>query len=340
MNLPALFLTAALCTSTLSSTPLPPLETAAQAAREAGEAFTIDISMAGDCMLSTYMGQSGAGSFNAAAASQPPAYFLEKVQDVFAQDDFTIVNLETVLTDRALAPVEKDHTPAYWFRGPSANARILTAGSVEAVSLANNHVGDYGSQGRADTVKAVEAVGLPYGNNERTLYLEKNGYRIAVICHGLWNEAQAGTIVRRLKAAEQDSDFQVVFYHGGTEGVHAPEAWRVRASRRLVDNGADLVLGNHPHVLQPRETYKGKEIVYSLGNFCFGGSRGPRNRTLVYQLILQVENGELAAASSELIPCYVHTGGKVNNYCPAPIEDREEARRVLDFMDGKAKLPY
>lgn len=338
MNLPALFLTAALCTSTLSSTPLPPLETAAQAAREAGEAFTIDISMAGDCMLSTYMGQSGAGSFNAAAASQPPAYFLEKVQDVFAQDDFTIVNLETVLTDRALAPVEKDHTPAYWFRGPSANARILTAGSVEAVSLANNHVGDYGSQGRADTVKAVEAVGLPYGNNERTLYLEKNGYRIAVICHGLWNEGQASQIIPRIQEAAAQSDYQIVFYHGGTEGTHTPDPWRVRASRRLVDAGADLVIGNHPHVLQPEEVYKGVHIVYSLGNFCYGGSRHPQNRTIIYKTRLTVKDGQLLSQENSIVPCYVYTGSS-NNWQPAIIDDPAAAQRVLDFMAWKVSSP-
>ena len=117
------------------------------------------------------------------------------------------------------------------------------------------------------------------------------------------------------------------------------EVCREDPAAREAVNGADLVLGNHPHVLQPREVYKGKEIVYSLGNFCFGGSRGPENRTIIYQLILRVENGELVSAASELIPCYVHTGGRVNNYCPAPIEDEAQARRVLDFMDGKAKLP-
>ena len=146
-------------------------------------------------------------------------------------------------------------------------------------------------------------------------------------------------ILQRLKAAEQESDFQVVFYHGGKEGVHTPEAWRVRASRRLVDAGADLVLGSHPHVLQPRETYQGAEIVYSLGNFCYGGSRQPKNRTVIYQLTLTVEDGRLADASSELIPCYVHTG-KVNNYCPALITDEGQRQRVLDFMDGRSELPY
>lgn len=306
---------------------------------ETEDAFSIAVSFTGDMLLASLHGKRAAGNFLDYAARQEPEYFLQHVRPIFEADDFTVVNLENVLTDRNLTPKEKATDPAYWFRAPAATTDILTSSGVEAVSLANNHTGDYGTAGYKDTVKAVSAAGLEYGGNDRTFYLEKNGYRVAVICHGLWSEGQAGTIIQRLRTAEKNSDFQVVFCHGGAEGVHAPEAWRVRASRRLIDNGADLVLGNHPHVLQPREVYKGKEIVYSLGNFCFGGSRSPENRTIIYQLILQVENGKLVGASSELIPCYVHTGGRVNNYCPAPIEDEEQARRVLDFMDGRAKLP-
>lgn len=306
---------------------------------ETEDAFSIVVSFTGDMLLASLHGKRAAGNFLDYAARQEPEYFLQHVRPIFEADDFTVVNLENVLTDRNLTPKEKATDPAYWFRAPAATTDILTSSGVEAVSLANNHTGDYGTAGYKDTVKAVSAAGLEYGGNDRTFYLEKNGYRVAVICHGLWSEGQAGTIIQRLRTAEKNSDFQVVFCHGGAEGVHAPEAWRVRASRRLIDNGADLVLGNHPHVLQPREVYKGKEIVYSLGNFCFGGSRSPENRTIIYQLILQVENEKLVGASSELIPCYVHTGGRVNNYCPAPIEDEEQARRVLDFMDGRAKLP-
>lgn len=306
---------------------------------ETEDAFSIVVSFTGDMLLASLHGKRAAGNFLDYAARQEPEYFLQHVRPIFEADDFTVVNLENVLTDRNLTPKEKATDPAYWFRAPAATTDILTSSGVEAVSLANNHTGDYGTAGYKDTVKAVSAAGLEYGGNDRTFYLEKNGYRVAVICHGLWSEGQAGTIIQRLRTAEKNSDFQVVFCHGGAEGVHAPEAWRVRASRRLIDNGADLVLGNHPHVLQPREVYKGKEIVYSLGNFCFGGSRSPENRTIIYQLILQVENGKLVGASSELIPCYVHTGGRVNNYCPAPIEDEEQGRRVLDFMDGRAKLP-
>lgn len=307
---------------------------------ETENSFRVVISFTGDMLLASLHGKRAAGNFLDVAAKREPEYFLQHVRPIFEADDFTVVNLENVLTDRDLTPREKSTNPAYWFHAPTANAEILTSSGVEAVSLSNNHTEDYGTAGYKDTVKAVSAAGLEYGCDDRTFYLEKNGYRVAVICHGLWTEGQAGTILQRLKAAEKDSDFQVVFYHGGTEGVHAPEEWRVRASRRLVEGGADLVLGNHPHVLQPREVYKGREIVYSLGNFCFGGNRRPENRTIIYQLILQVENGELANASSELIPCYVHTGDQVNNYCPAPIEDEGQRRQVLDFMDGRAKLPY
>ena len=306
---------------------------------ETEDAFSIVLSFTGDMLLASLHGKRAAGNFLDIAAKQGPAYFLQNVRPIFEADDFTVVNLENVLTDRVLTPKEKSTDPAYWYRAPTANTDILTSSGVEAVSLANNHTGDYGPAGYKDTVKAVSAAGLEYGGNDRTFYLEKNGYRVAVICHGLWIEEQAGAILRRVKAAEKESDFQIVFYHGGKEGTHVPEAWKIRASRRLVDGGADLVLGNHPHVLQPREIYKGKEIVYSLGNFCFGGSRKPENRTVIYQLTLQVKNGELASASSELIPCYVHTGGGVSNYCPAPIDDEEQAQRVRDFMDGKAKLP-
>lgn len=302
--------------------------------------FDIVVNFTGDMMLASYKNETTASNFSAYAKNHEPAYFLQNVAPIFQADDLTVVNLENVLTDRALVEKEKDHDPAYWYRAPSANAKILTVAGVEAVSLANNHTGDYGPEGTRDTIQAVESAGLLYGNNGKTFYYEKNGYRIAVICHGLWNEGQANEIVRRIKQAEEDSDFQIVFYHGGKEKVHAPEDWRQRASRKLVDAGADLVVGNHPHVLQPRESYNGVDILYSMGNFCYGGSKYPENRTIIYQLKLHVSaGGELESKTGEIIPCYVYTGGEGNNYCPAVIEDEAVKQQVLDFMDGKTKSP-
>lgn len=303
------------------------------------EPFDIVLTFAGDVMIAAYKNQTAAGNFNDYANQNDPSYFLQNVKPIFEKDDLTVVNLENVLTDRPLKEVKKSSTPAYWFKSRTENVNILTTSSVEAVSLANNHTGDYGPKGCEDTIAAVEGAGLLYGNNDQTFYFEKNGYRIAFICHGLWYESQANAIIDRIHEAEKYSDFQVVFYHGGKEGVHFPEKWRMRASRKLADNGADLVIGNHPHVLQPREVYYGTDILYSMGNFCFGGNRRPENRTILYQITLHIdENGALSGKDSEMIPCYVYTG-KVNNYCPAVIEDEAVKQKVLDFMVWERNSP-
>ena len=302
---------------------------------------TIKFTIAGDCMLASYMGQVSAGNFADTALKGDWEYFLDGVDEYFESDDFTIVNLENVLTDNSsLKEVAKDHNPAYWYKAPTANTNILTTQSVEVVSLANNHFGDYGTKGRNDTMAACDAAGLLWGSNDKTIYVEKNGYKIAVICHGLWGEWQADTIVPRINEAEEKSDFQIVYYHGGKERIHNPEQWKVRASRKLVDAGADLVIGNHPHVLQPMEIYNGVPIIYSMGNFCYGGSSRPENRTIMYRFEITVDNEtkDIIHTYSEIVPCYVYTGDK-NNWQPAIITDEVQKQKVLDFMNWKVDSP-
>lgn len=306
------------------------------------ETFNIQLSFAGDCMLATYKDQMSSGSFNEYAKNNPPEYFLEKVKHIFEADDFTTVNLENVFTDSKVTETPKSGDRVFWFKSKTSNVNILTSSSVEGVSLANNHTNDYGTTGFNDTKATVENAGLQYGtNNDKIIYYEKEGFKVAVICSGLWGESGANAIIKKIKEAEEVSDYQIVFYHGGTEKIHHPEEWKQRASRKLIDNGADLVIGNHPHVLQPREIYNGKEIIYSLGNFCYGGHRQPQNRTIIYQMNLTINKEDLSLKESvsEIIPCYVYTE-TLNNYQPAPIEIEEVKQRVLDFMDGKLDNPY
>lgn len=303
------------------------------------ESFTIDMTFVGDCMLATYKGQYYDGSFSNYVDTKEPTYFFEKVYDIFNSDDFTIINLENVLTDDSLSEVKKNHNPAYWYKAPTKNTNILTSSSIEIVSLANNHTGDYGEKGRLDTLEAIKNAGLLYGTNDDTVYFEKNGFKVALICHGLWYEGQSSEIIKRIEEAKSQSDYQIVFYHGGKERIHKPEQWKIRESHRLVDAGADLVIGNHPHVLQHTEKYNGVNIVYSLGNFCFGGNRRPENRTIIYKIKLTVDKGEITSEESEIIPCYVYTGN-TNNWQPDIITDEAEKQKVLDFMNQKSDLPY
>ena len=302
---------------------------------------TIKFTFAGDCMLASYKGQVSAGNFADTALKGNWEYFLDGVDEYFEDDDFTVVNLENVLTDdSSLKPVAKDHNPAYWFKGPTANTQILTSQSVEVANLANNHFGDYGTKGRSDTIKACEDAGLLWGNNDKTVYVEKNGIKVALIFHGLWYEGQEQTIINRINEASKQSDLQIVYFHGGKEGTHTPEKWKMRAVHRIVDAGADLVIGNHPHVLQPYEIYNGVGIVYSMGNFCYGGSKKPENRTIIYKFDVTFDNetGSLISKSAKIIPCYVYTGAS-NNWQPKVIEDATVKQKVLDFMAWATSSP-
>lgn len=303
--------------------------------------FDVTLSFVGDVMLANSDTMTKKGSFYEFAENNPPEYFLEKVQSVFAKDDFTIVNLENVLTDNELEKSEKDHDPAYWFRSPTSFAEMLTKGSVEGVSLANNHIYDYGKQGYKDTTAAVKAAGLYYGNFGEIMYLEKQGFKIAVICYGMWRPNGVGTVKNLIKKAGENSDYQIVFFHGGQERIFAPEEWKIEACHELVDAGADLVIGNHPHVLQPREIYNDTEIIYSLGNFLFGGNKKPGKNTIIYQmkLTISVKTLKVKGEKSKIIPCYVYDD-VWNNYQPCLIKDKAEKQQVLDFMNGKAKSPY
>ncbi|MBQ6847884.1 MAG: CapA family protein [Clostridia bacterium] len=302
--------------------------------------FNITMTFLGDMILANQRDIKPDGRFEEFFSKNPPEYFLSKVNHILSADDFTIANLENVMSDKQLTPVEKNYSPAFWFKSKTANLNVLTKGSVEAVLLTNNHIMDYGYEGYKDTVDAVSNAGLKYGTDNNIIELEKNGFKIAVICTGLWGEYNVTNTLRRLETAKADSDFQVVFFHGGTEKLHTPEEEKVNAARKFVDNGADLVVGGHPHVLQPREIYNGVEIVYSVGNFCYGGAFRPENRTIIYQYTLTVNPDGLTVQNkaSNIIPCYVYTRS-INNYQPAIIEDAAHKQQVLDFMNGKIDSP-
>ena len=301
--------------------------------------FEIVVHFTGDVLIAENLDAGRAGGFNEYADREAPDYFLKNAAPYFESDDFTVVNLENVLSDRPLSPASKP-LPAYWFKSKTSNTEILTSSGVECVSIANNHTRDYGAEGLADTVAALETAGIEYGTEDRTVYFEKNGFKSAIICSCLWNKGGTNSIIRRIKEAEAQSDFQIVFFHGGKEAEHIPEQWKIEACRSLVDNGADVVVGAHPHVLQRAESYNGAKIVYSLGNFCFGGNRSPENRTAIYRLTVTVNPEDKSFSQrSDIIPFYVYTGGG-NNYQPDVIKEPKDAQKVIDYMKGNCDRPY
>lgn len=302
------------------------------------DSFSVTISFVGDCLISTSNGESYAGSLNWYAQNYGPTYFFEKVADFFTSDDLTIANCETVLSDRALAPRDKGDPGAWWFTGPASNARILSSSGVEIASVANNHTFDYGRAGYDDTVAALKAAGLTVAEDGVPVYFEKNGLRIGILACGIWWYGEEEYYTSALRAMCENSDFQIVYTHGGQESIFEPEEWRRLSYRKLVDLGADLVVACHAHRLQPMERYNGGTILYGLGNFCFGGNSRPNNRTAIYRCTVTLGPGG-TRFEDQIIPCYLYTGA-YSVWQPSPIPpDDPNYQKVLDFMNGLAADP-
>lgn len=299
----------------------------------------ITISFVGDCMISTHMGAEYEGSFNWYALNQDPSYFLSGVSDLFMEDDLTIANCETTLSDEKLIERDKGQEIQYWFVGPKSNALIFAAGGVDLVSTANNHVFDYGPEGAEDTLDALYEAGLQVAQNRKPVYFTRDGITIGILACGIWSEGSEYWVKKLLQEMEEQSDIQIIYPHGGEERVREPEKWRIEAFHNLIDWGADIVIGNHAHVLQPMEIYKECPIVYGLGNFCFGGNNKPENRTIIYQCTVIEQIDGTYSYESNIIPCYVYTG-TVNNWQPAVITDEREKQKVLDFMNWKQATPF
>ncbi len=298
------------------------------------EPVNITLSFIGDCMLATDRGGEWDGSFNSLAKKVDPSYFLESFTEFFGSDDWTVANLENVFTDNSEAPMRnKGYIPAYWYRSSTQNTAILTEGSVEIVSLANNHSEDYGAIGYADTRAALEDAGVLWGDNNNVVMLEKDGFTIALYCTTFYYKGYDSIISKKM--AEIEADYKIVYFHGGTERVHEPDEWKAAGCRRMIDSGIDIVIGHHPHVLQPIEIYNGKTIVHSLGNFVFGGSLREENRTIVYRLHLNTCGKEVISVTDEVIPCYVYT----DLYKPGIITDEAEIAAVHAFLGGESDSP-
>lgn len=297
-------------------------------------AKTVTMSFVGDCTLGSQKGESGQYTFNGYARSNPPEYFFEKVEPILAQDDFTVVNCETVLSDRDLPYADKGSDGAFYFLGPASNAEILSAGSVEIAGFSNNHMRDYGAAGVSDTVAALEDAGLTVARHQEPLYVEKNGLTIGILACRISYGGQQKELYSQLAEMTANSDFQIVYPHGGGEGTHVIDGWRRDAYHDLIDRGADLIVASHPHVLQPIERYNGGTIVFSVGNFCYGGAKHPENRTAIYRCTL-TWTGDGVELTDSVIPCYVYTGS-INNYQPCPVEESDPVyQKIVEYMYGQ-----
>ena len=290
------------------------------------------LTFAGDCTLGTdHKTYGGSGTF-VYIVGEDYAYPFSNVLSYFENDDFSIVNLEGTFTDYNV-PQEKD----YKFRAPPAYAKILTMGSVEAVNLSNNHSYDYGQTGYTDTKATLEAEGISYVEDLKTmLYTTQRGLKVGVFS-GKY-EVKTSKIQEGIaKLRGEGAEIVIASFHWGVEGSYRPTRQQKNTAYAAIDAGADIVFGHHPHVLQPIEEYNDGVIFYSLGNFSFGGNRNPRDKdsAILQQTVIRESDGTVHLGTLERIPVRISSVSSRNDYKPTPYEiGTEEYLRVLSKLDG------
>lgn len=222
--------------------------------------------------------------------------------ELFKDTNLVCANLEAAVT-RGNQPLMK----TFRFNSPLNIGEYLAKNQIKLVTLANNHSIDYGKAGLRDTVAnltryQVEAFG--YGENAQAALAPKiidiQGTKIAFIgavCFplegyvylpdaldvGRWD---ASLIKLQIREARQLADIVVVCFHWGIEFSHYPTSSQIEIAHFCIDQGADLIVGHHPHVLQGMEIYRDKPILYSLGNFIFDQRYGPATHSVLGKLTI------------------------------------------------------
>lgn len=297
----------------------------------------ITISAVGDCTLGTDENFAYKNSFIEVFENNNKDYnyFFKHVYDIFNSDSLTIANLETTLTTAT-----KKRDKAFKFKGPPDFVNILTQSSIEAVNLSNNHTYDYFKKGYEDTKAVLDNNDVTHFSNKPSIYT-KDGIKIGLIGYNGWyiNSKLKNEITTTIETLhEQDCSLIIVSFHWGKEYTFYPNSTQRNLARHAIDSGADLVLGHHPHVIQGIEKYKNRHIVYSLGNFCFGGNSNPRDKdTMIYQQTFNFEDKSLVGPSiPSIIPCSLSSVKNRNNYQPIPLVD-DDADRMISRLNKYSK---
>lgn len=290
---------------------------------------TVTLTATGDCTLGATQTHGYAGSFHEYYDKYGQDYFFDGVRDIFEQDDFTLINLECVLTEST------DRVEKTWnLKGKPEYVGIMTGSSVEGCSLGNNHTLDYGQQSLTDTENVLDQAGIVYGYNEHVAtYTTESGIVIGIVSANLL--AQTDEVAEYIhdgitKLREEGADLVIACCHWGIEGDHYPNDYQKTTAHKIIDWGADLLIGNHPHVLQGVELYNGKIICYSLGNFCFGGNRNPqvKDTAIFQQTFTFVDGGLQNDVSAKMIPCMISSTDTRNDFQPTVAAGERKAKII------------
>ena len=301
------------------------------------------ISFLGDCSIGDALQSvTKANSFHSVVDREGYAWPFSQVQKYIGNDEMTVGNLEVVITTQ-----DKHKNIVFPLRADPDHVNILLEGSIDVVNTANNHCWDYYRTGYVDTLQALNDAGIGHFGSvyyardngfDDILVKEVNGIRVGFF--GLTYPSNgdlkhAEELIKKLRE-EEHCDFIIASLHWGRETHLIPSAGSAKYAQKLINYGADMIYGHHPHVLQPVAFYNNKPILFSTGNCTFGTlSSGMDQHAAIVQLTLEKTADGTVPRRLEAIPCKYY---KTGDYRIEEETDEKEREKTFSILSPGRKL--
>jgi poly-gamma-glutamate synthesis protein (capsule biosynthesis protein) len=277
-------------------------------------------------------------------------YPFEATKDILKNADITVANLEAPLTNKTAVFMEKEYILKH---NPDAVGAIKAAG-FNVVTLANNHIMDYGPDGLKETIDLLNKAGIKHtgaGENLKSARVPAvvniKSKRIAFLAYSLVfpeefyaTDDSSGTakgifenVISDIKNIKKHADIIILSFHWSEELMKYPKEYQIELAHRAIDNGANLIIGHHPHVIQGIEKYKDGLIFYSLGNFVFGSV----NRSIPEGMLAVVRFSQHnKVISAEIIPLDVNN--KEVLFQPKPLQTEKADIAIKNIQEISSRF--
>lgn len=342
------------------STPLPTAtpEPTPEPIYQPDGSIEITLTAVGDVTIGRNVQHKGTSIFEKELKKQKndPNFIFRNVKDIFESDDLTIANFEGVLGEGLTPPSSKKNNDFLFLASPEYS-QVLSNNGIEAVTMENNHINDFGDDGINSTIAAMESAGVVWANKNHMAVYETQGIRIGMLAYQIVpplrsDEMQADALQTQVASdiakAKQTCDIVTVSFHWGKELDYTPRNEspyrQVTLGRAAIDAGADLVLGHHSHRINPIEKYNGKYIVYSLANCSFAGNNKPSDMcTFIFQCKFRIRDGQIIDNPFRIIPCRISSRRDYNDFAITPYTEAENIKTVISTLikkDNTKNLEY
>ena len=277
-------------------------------------------------------------------------FTMKNTRELFLSDQLTLVNFEGTLTETKNIPSNKKEND-FLFKMAPRYVNVLTDNGIEAVSLENNHVMDFGEEGYEDTMNTLQEAGVVYSNSTHMGVYDVEGIQIAMmsyLCIDRYDKQVDGysnlyeKVEADIKAIKEKYPVLIVSFHWGRELDYSPTSNQIKMGHLAVDAGADLVIGHHSHRINPIEQYNGVYICYSLGNFCFSGNGKPSDMSsYIFQTRFRIKDGNILSRDFRIVPISISSREDTNDCIPTIEKASTKTDSILTVLrsNGK-KLEY